>query len=402
MDPSWEREGAPLTARLPSFIGAEEDAAERLEDLKVGVVGCGSVGQGIGLHLARLHVKELMLVDYKRLKEESVLTHPSATPADVGRFKASFLGERCSAISPGTRVTAYDRDAADVELTAYADMNAIALASDNLLAEVEVAQRCMMLGIPLIQSSLHGETLVAQVRFVSNSSADGPCLVCGYSAGDYAALDRNTRYSCEDVGRDARARTTGPPTVSPSFLCAIAADVAMVQLLRFVLGLGVPVGSTVVEYCGFTNKCVVSPLARNPRCRADHVQYRTLGIPGNLADRTPRQLRELAGLGDGAAHDGVSFWLGKYMYGESGACRCSGSRPLGRFFIPGDGGEPCPMCGEPVRPNPFGTHRRVPADLLADGAVRPLRELGAGAAHWVVVRGPDGEGTLLRGEGGGR
>src|SRR5262245_5298459 len=69
-------------ARLPRFLqGSPEEHERLLQALGVIVVGTGSVGRRVALHLARLQVGSLSLVDRGRFKPESLLTQP-ITPAD--------------------------------------------------------------------------------------------------------------------------------------------------------------------------------------------------------------------------------------------------------------------------------------------------------------------------------
>src|SRR5262245_52327644 len=74
---------AERNARLPHFLGLRMDPGPVLNALRAAVVGVGSVGRNIALHLARLHIGELYLVDRGHFKTESLLTQPIA-PDDVG------------------------------------------------------------------------------------------------------------------------------------------------------------------------------------------------------------------------------------------------------------------------------------------------------------------------------
>jgi molybdopterin/thiamine biosynthesis adenylyltransferase len=183
-------------ARLPNFIGGPTDAVARLRALTIFIVGVGSVGGRIAVHLARLGVAMLCLVDPKRFKPESVLTH-DIEPREVDKFKALTSARRCKAISPATRVFAFNGPAEDLPLDAFADANLVVLATDNLAAEIEVGQRCVRLGKPLVQASVHGDTLTAQVRVFGNADGQGPCPVCGFGAVEWQMLNEHVRFSCD-------------------------------------------------------------------------------------------------------------------------------------------------------------------------------------------------------------
>lgn len=185
-----------IAARLPAFIGRPADAKARLAALKIVICGVGSVGGRIAVHLARFCIAMLWLIDPKRYKPESVLTH-DIEPRVVGKSKAITTARRCKEISPGTRVFAFDGEAAQLPLDAFADADLVVLATDNLAAEIEVGQRCVRLGKPLIQASVHGDTLTAQVRVFGNADGHGPCPACGFGAVEWRMLNEQVRFSCD-------------------------------------------------------------------------------------------------------------------------------------------------------------------------------------------------------------
>jgi len=392
---------APREARLPSFLGMAPEAPARLGDLGVAIVGTGSVGSNVALHLARLQVGALTLVDRGQLKAESVLTHLAITPADVGKPKASTVGRLCKWISPTTRVLAHDGPVADLDLLAFADADVVVVATDNILAEIEIGAICVRLGKPFVQGSVYGDMLIAHARFLANRDGEGPCPVCGFSAAEWDHVNRATTFSCEGLaaGRPA-AQVAGQPTMSTSFLCSVAADLVMVQILRYFLGLGRPVDDTMVEYCGFTNRTVTTPLTRNPRCPCEHILYQQVATQRPVARLSLRELAAAAGLGGCTGDEALAFAVDGLVFAELGACGCEGSRPIRRFVAAGGEAGRCQSCGGAVRAQPFYCHQPVPGSVVADVLDVPLRELGAGSARSVVVRG-DAAGVLLRHRGAG-
>jgi molybdopterin/thiamine biosynthesis adenylyltransferase len=379
----------PLSARLPNFIGAPPAADEKLRGLKVVVVGCGAVGGPIALGLARLQIHTLCLVDKGKFKAESMLTH-LVFPEDIPGPKASILGRRVKHISPDTKVIVFDGPLESLDLAVIAEADLAVLATDNLLAEIEVGQRCLWLGLPLVHAAVHGETLVAQVRFFANRP-NGPCPACGYSPAEWKAMNRQTRYSCEAVDRRAtRAETKGPPTVSVSFLCSMAADLALVQILRHTLGLGSAVENCMLQYCGFDHRTITSALKRNLNCPCDHTVYGQATALEPIPDFTLSELAQMAGYDSGSGLNGVSLQMGRLSFCESAVCRCTAMRPFRRFLATGARAARCRSCGEKIVPLPFYTHNPVPASVIADRMERPLRDLGAESAGWVKLRGPQG------------
>jgi len=231
------------------------------------------------------------LVDPKELKSESVLTHPCG-PEESGEAKVVAAARRVQAVSPGTRIEVFKGGVEALPADAFSEVDAVLLATDNAAAEIEAGQRCLHLGRPLIHAAVQPEMLVAQVRCFGNEDAQGACPACGLGPADYELLRRQVAFSCAGnvVAGGAPARAASRT------LCSLAADLAVNQLVRLVLGLGVPVSNSIVEYCGYTNATSVSPLRRNPDCRCDHTRFERVRLEGPLGGATVDALVGAAGL----------------------------------------------------------------------------------------------------------
>lgn len=380
--------GRPATvsrsARLPAFIGCSIDAARVLAGLRLAVVGAGSVGRRVALHLARVMPAELLVVDPGRYKPESILTQEIG-PEDLGALKASNTAARCKEISPGTSVLAFNGGVQDLDLGAFAHLDLVVLATDNLMAELETGRRCARLRVPLIQASLHGASLTAAVRVFGNRGSDDPCPACGFGPEEWRHLERETRFSCEGDGASAVLHVRNPPTNGVSALCALAADAAVLQSLRLTLGLGGPVEDTLLEQNAYTWRTVASPLSRNPDCPEEHAPWDRCAAPRLLEECTLAELGRAAGVPEPELGS-AAFTLGDLRFFESAACSCGGRASLRRFLSTGARGGPCPSCGAPLEPDPFTSHRPVPGDVILADAARPLRELTPTAPGWIAVR----------------
>ncbi|HUT91335.1 MAG TPA: ThiF family adenylyltransferase [Thermoguttaceae bacterium] len=370
-------------ARLPRFIGLAEPAGPRLDALGVMVIGCGSVGANLVLHSARLQVGELWLVDPGRLKPESLLTHPME-PRGIGLAKVDYFGRMAKAISPKTRVSAFAGPVQSLPLSAFAGVDAVVMATDNLAAEIEVGQRSIYHRKPLVQASVHGDTLVAQVRFWRNDDGSGPCPACGFGTAEWDHVNRETTFSCGGNGHH-RGQVTTAPTMSVSFLCSMSAEMAMTQLLRHVLGLGPSPGDSVLEYCGYKTQVSSSPLLRNPACRCEHVAWDRAGLPGPIPPMSLHQIAQTVGFDAGTLPEDLSFLVDDLTFVEQVAC-CGVPQPVRRFCEVGAVVARCSQCGQALRPQRFYSHRPTPAAVLATLVEEPLERLGARSAEWVVVR----------------
>src|SRR5437016_6105277 len=151
-------------ARLPAFLGGPPDAEVRLKAVKALVVGSGSIGWEIVQQLARWQVAQITIVDPKKFKRESLVTH-SVSPEAVGESKANYAGRCAKLLSPRSRVFVLEDVFASVSLSLLAEFDVVFLATDNLFAELQVSQACFPLGVPMVHGSVHGETLSGHVRF---------------------------------------------------------------------------------------------------------------------------------------------------------------------------------------------------------------------------------------------
>jgi molybdopterin/thiamine biosynthesis adenylyltransferase len=371
--------------RLPQFHGCKIDAQAALLRLKIMSVGVGSVGRNAALHVARLQPHTQWLIDPKTYTSASLATQP-IEPRDIGRPKARVTAVLCKGISPWTRVFYCEGPAQALALDDFARADLILMAGDNLALEVFLGQVCLNLGKPLLQASVHGPTLVCQVRFWANNPAEGPCPACAFSAAEWAALNAATPFSCAGLRSDQAAPSfVGPFTMSVSALGSLAADLLVTQLLRWRLRLGMSVQDSLVEHCGYTHRSVIQPLKRNPACPCDHSRFAVKFSSRQLSHCSLAKLAAAAGLG---MRDAASFAIPGMQFVERGACKCLEPRLVMRFASPREiEFSLCPTCREPIRLHRFYARPAAPTGVLGPLLDRPLRELCATPVRSVLVRG---------------
>jgi molybdopterin/thiamine biosynthesis adenylyltransferase len=385
------------TARLPRLIERSPDWPSFLRGQVVVVVGVGSVGMRIVDSLARMGVGAIWLCDDRETRATSVLTHPIA-PEEIGLSKVEIAGSRARAISPATDVRVHAGPFESLPRDAIADASVVMLSSDNLAAEISVAQRALHLGRPVIQASVYGPALVAQIRCVAGGAEGaGPSLCCSFTSDEWRQLDRGTTFSC-DGGSGAAgtaALPTQTPTVSPPHLCAIAADIAVGELLRLQLGLGPPrpPGET-VEYNGFTTAIVRSPLERRRDCPLEHSAFDIRTSSAALESLTARDVMRIAGYSDAELRS-VSVQVEGHRFVGLSTCGCPEHRPMDRFLREGAKPGPCPVCRRLAAPHPLDSHTDVPGGALNRCLDRSLGALGVESTPTLLVRGARGA-TLLR------
>jgi molybdopterin/thiamine biosynthesis adenylyltransferase len=348
----------------------------------------------IAEHFARLQVAELWLVDPRCCKPESLLTHPISRVTRLP--KARYTARVCKEINPATRVFYFAGSVEELPPDAFASAHLCIMATDNLAAEIEVGRRCVSLGKRLVQASLHGETLTAQVRVFGNADAEGPCPACAFGAIEWQQLAEQVRYSCEasQAGVRSRLQMTSLPTRSTSHLCSLGADLAVNQSLRLALHLGEPVANTILEYCGFTNRIVTSRIERNPTCRCDHTRFEVVRAAMPLREYSLTKLLET--FFEHEAAELITVTLGRWEWIEQARCRCADPVSVGRFVVAGRSSiGRCRRCMRTIRAQPFGTCQTITVALLGNAASVSLAKLGVRECPWILLRGAE-KGILVQ------
>jgi hypothetical protein len=258
-----------------------------------------------------------------------------------------------------------------------------------------VSQRAFHLGIPVLQGSVYGRTLSAQVRsVVSRESEEAACLCCEYSEREWQDLDRGTIFSCsgDDSSPGAVAEPSRIPTASLPHLCGIAANLLWTELTRRILAMGDPNQSRLVDFCGYNYRTSVTPLRRRADCPMDHTRLQLEPRAGDLGKSAPRDLLRDAGY-ESADLCRLTMTVEGRCFTSLAVCECDVHRILGRFFPAGSMAGACPHCGVPSSPHPLHTHEEVPMKALAAQLDRNLESLGAPHPTSVRVRGE--RGTVL-------
>lgn len=378
------------TRRFPSIVGAPANPVSRLAALGVIVAGCGSVGLNLVLHLARLGIGRLLCIDGKKIKPESLLTHP-VTAAELGRPKAEVAvaqAERANLEVDARALVGRLEQQSLYDLLGY---DYLVAAVDHPRAELAAGAVSRALGIPLLRPAVHGETLTAQVQCFGNRAEANPCPGCLFGTRDWRDLDAGRRFACDGSELPPGAEA---PTMSLPSLCSLAADLCAHQLLRDALALGQPVRDTAISYSALAHRALVGRLTRAPDCRAAHRVLKPVKMRKPLAACTPADLLEAAALPAEAAYLAVDD---DFVFVELAHCRCGRDLAPGRFTRQPDALPGC-ACGGLAAAVGIGTCREAP---LRDWAARravPLAALGAAEARYAVLTaGPDG--ALLHGPG---
>ncbi len=376
--------------RFPNLIGMPEGGHETLSNLKIAVAGCGAVGRTIAIDLARLGIARLYLIDPKAYKEQSLLTQ-QIMPSEIGRSKAESTAQACAEISRDTGVFYALGRFETLDHLALKDVDVVIMAGDNLNLESALGEWTSRFRIPLIHAAVHGETLVAQVNVYANQNAESPCPCCGWGAAEWEHHARETTFACDPgnaASQDQQPTIATQPTTSTPSLCGIAANLASTQMLRYVLGLGRPVGDTSLQFCAYTNATATSPLAVSKACPTSHLPYTHHALPSHSHYTLNDLLRESGSLAQ--ATDPPTFEVGNAVWAEAGVCNCEGATTsIARFVATDDAPVLCKVCNTPIQLQPFFTHQQASLHHLGEALDLPISDLCDSSPRWIAIRNTD-------------
>ncbi|KYK23603.1 hypothetical protein AYK24_07270 [Thermoplasmatales archaeon SG8-52-4] len=366
------------TERLPEFFDLEVNANDVLRSSKLAVIGAGSIGLEILQKATRLNIGEILVVDKGNFSPENKFTHTiTYKEACSGKPKAKSAAMYCSSIGTATQCYYFCGPVEDLGQSDLFDVDVVILCTDNLAAEIEVSNRCMHLGLPLIQCSVHGESLFAQIRFFSNVDHNSPCIYCTYGKQEINQLNNDTSFSCSGaIDGHQIMEVSETPTMSTAFLCSLAADLGMTLVTRHLLKLGTTLKNSQIQYCGYTNKMIETTLRKSDKCPCDHNPWDIRVISGPLMNSTLRDLSLSSGLAKEGDLSNLSFAINKMHFVELGICKCAGMRPIRQFHLKNNKVGKCRKCNSSIQAHPFFSFSDVPIKTIKGHLDKPLHSIG--------------------------
>jgi len=131
-----------------------KDSTQKLARCRVAVFGVGGVGGYVVEALARMGVGSIDVIDSDTVNITNINRQIIALHSTIGLKKTEAAYRRIKDINPACEVRCYDvfylpenADAFDFEVWDY-----VVDAVDTVSAKLDIAQRCEMLGVPVISS----------------------------------------------------------------------------------------------------------------------------------------------------------------------------------------------------------------------------------------------------------
>ncbi|MDQ0598168.1 molybdopterin/thiamine biosynthesis adenylyltransferase [Streptomyces canus] len=251
---------------------------QQLAAATVVVVGVGALGSQLAQQLALAGIGRLVLCDPDSVSEGNLSRAPLFRADDIGRPKAPIAARRLGELSPVTCVDARTAPlVSGVGLAELRDASLVVGCLDSLAARLQLAGRCQLVGVPLLDGGT--SPWGGEIRLYDPS---GACFGCGLTPRDRAAQD--DPWACAD------ATTTDAGASAP--VSALIGAWLAVTVVRLLCGAETTPGLVRVDAASGT----ASPVRvhRDPDCPL-HAR-----IPASLVSPTPHTV--LSTPADLAAH----------------------------------------------------------------------------------------------------
>ena len=171
-----------------------------LKDKRVLLLGCGSMGGDVAMHLAMAGVGGLVLVDPDRVEASNLSRLRDAVIADVGRLKVDVLAERIGGKNPCCRVTKVSKDitkANELMDELLADVDIAVVSTDNRISRILFANALQRANKPCIYTRC------------STRAESGDCFISRPGEACYECLYGSVGNAPEEVDDFEPAKKAG-------------------------------------------------------------------------------------------------------------------------------------------------------------------------------------------------
>lgn len=145
----------------PAISRAEQ---ERLNTLRVCVVGCGGLGGYIIEYFARIGIGSLVLVDGDSFQPSNLNRQLICTTGTIGRSKVDSAAQRVGLIDPNIEVLVYNEFLTQdngIEILKHCHLVMDAL--DSIASRLLLAGFCDYLNLPMVHGAINGWNMQATV-----------------------------------------------------------------------------------------------------------------------------------------------------------------------------------------------------------------------------------------------
>lgn len=179
-----------------------ESVQEKLINIRVGILGLGSVGSVVTELLARIGVTDFVLIDYDLLEEKNLDRHISSTKKDIGKIKTNIVRNRVKVVATGKDavIECINRKLIDSNsIPELLDCDVIFCCADTNVGRHVVNIASFQHCIPVIEGGVKIETSSGNMKSITTTSrlltGNKRCLEC---QGQYSISKVNNAYDQQE------------------------------------------------------------------------------------------------------------------------------------------------------------------------------------------------------------
>ncbi len=235
---------------LPEF-GIE--GQEQLKNARVLLIGAGGLGSPAALYLATMGVGTIGIIDDDKVAVSNLHRQILYREIDVGKRKAALAAARLSEFNSNTAIISNDsRLTPENAIEILSDFDLVLDGSDNFSTRYLVNDACLVLGIPLISSSI----LRFEGQLTILCTNDKPCYRCLFPEPP-SAVDAP---SCAEAG------VIGA-------LAGVMGTMMAMEAVKLLAKIGKPLVGKLLLYDALGANVRTIKVNRDPSCPACSIPY---------------------------------------------------------------------------------------------------------------------------------
>lgn len=218
----------------------------KLADARVLIVGAGGLAAPVLSYLAGAGVGRLTVIDDDVVELSNLHRQVIHRTADIGVAKVDSAVRAATDLNPDIEVVGIEaRLTADNALTVFADHDLVVDATDNFATRYLINDACVLLGLPLVWSSINrfdGQVTVW-------AYGESPCYRCIFPT----APPPGTVPSCAEAG------VVGS-------LPGVMGSIQATEAVKLVLGIGESLAGRMLVHDALAGTWDSVPVVRDPQC----------------------------------------------------------------------------------------------------------------------------------------
>lgn len=235
---------------------------EKIKAAKIGIVGCGAVGNEVAKNLALLGVGNLDLYDFDTIEVHNLTRSVLFRESDIGKSKSEVAASKVQGLDSNVNVNAFHGDFWDLmTLDMIESYDCIICCVDNFEARIRLNQLCLITKTNLINTGIDSKFCQIEL-FPFQSGSNVACFECNLPNSAYERMQQ--RYSCGWLKKISFIEKKIPTTIITSSLTGSLAASKALNLIRG----EIPSEATRILVNSFTGVSTISLIQQSCECIA--------------------------------------------------------------------------------------------------------------------------------------